>query len=235
MLLSELPAEIITRVIDYVIASDANESSDQHPLSPLAVISRSWQSAIELHTFRILHVKSTELRDFRRICQQGQRQQAIQELHYAVVFSIPSVRKRRATGDLVHNDKHDMDHLPAVRLLFGILQTWLGGSVSDACPMPKIKLHLRIAKGRSDDHHEDPQDVPSNADHTNGALARITSLDLTNGNHCMRLAGAAPVFNALAHLEALRLQHKDDDEAPLASRQRERNRKSPTNPHPRPN
>lgn len=234
MLLSELPPEIIHYIVNHVIVSDPNESSPQYPLSPLAVISRSWQFAIELHTFRILHVKSTELRVFRRICQCRQRLRAMQQLHYAIVLPVPSARKRRATGHLVHSDDHGMDYLPAACLLFGILKTWPRSNVSDPLPTPSMKLHLRIVKGRSDDHYEDLQDLTPNADHPNGALGRTTSLDLSNGNRCMRLAGAAPVFNTLVNLETLCLQHKDNDQVPLSSRQRERTRESPTTPSPSP-
>ncbi|KAI6778382.1 uncharacterized protein J7T54_000500 [Emericellopsis cladophorae] len=75
-----IPQTIVDRIVDYLRADDEYAS-----LAPYATVSKSWQIAVERHTFRQLYISSARLDDLNTIvCRRRQRTLQVIALHIAL-------------------------------------------------------------------------------------------------------------------------------------------------------
>jgi hypothetical protein len=128
-----LPQELVCRIADYVERYEdlshlpvRQRQRQRSNLPPLASLSRPWNAAIELITFRSIRITSNELDTFQEFVT-GRRRHHLGTLVFEVILReyfrvrLPLRSRPRPVEELKQNDEI---FTREVRALFAILNAW---------------------------------------------------------------------------------------------------------------
>lgn len=147
--MDQLPQETINRIVSYVGVRVGAEyvkpwKVKTLPLArpPVAALSRRFQAAVERLTFRVLHIKSTEVADLERMFDRHPaRGQALKSLSISLV--LPQTGQRQQVDGYANDDARAANNVSVttgLEHIFNLLAKWCGDKpcvdleISDVCP-----------------------------------------------------------------------------------------------------
>ena len=155
--MDRLPQELVTHVASFIEREDHQYQlglscwrKPKSKLPPYATLSRRWQLAIELRTFRSLRLKSHELPYLAQVLV-GHRRLFLSDLAYDIVlptYDDKACAKFETKQDMERNNRAFTD---AIHALFQFLKAWEdAGATMESC---HLSLHLSDVYAPMDGRH----------------------------------------------------------------------------------
>ncbi|KAH8657314.1 hypothetical protein BGZ61DRAFT_371270 [Ilyonectria robusta] len=130
--MDRLPSELISRIVLHLLGDDEENLEGRRPnpwskspsIAQYASISRSWQDAVEMHTFSMVKARSNDLSLFDRAFRRAHRRQAVSIIEYDIVLP-PYSRARSWKLERPREHAENMAIFSqAVHAIFSSLHAW---------------------------------------------------------------------------------------------------------------